>query len=168
MGTADSDAETETDDVKSDSTETSNSLHKQSIIAPEAANVVDALSIDEKSTLTPRVFPQDPPPTPKIASDVFEALLGAVFLDSNLDLEAVWRVVDNALLLTKDSKFNSADELPVVGESESATARIGSSAKPFVDWIHQDTSEALYTRLHPIRKWTELLERFQCRGAVTW
>ncbi|KAJ3135272.1 Dicer-like protein 1 [Geranomyces variabilis] len=36
--------------------------------------------------------------SPKAAGDVYEAMLGAVFLDSDFDIEAVWRVVEKTLI----------------------------------------------------------------------
>ncbi|KAJ3178296.1 Dicer-like protein 1 [Geranomyces variabilis] len=36
--------------------------------------------------------------SPKAAGDVYEAMLGAVFLDSDFDVEAVWRVVEKTMI----------------------------------------------------------------------
>lgn len=46
----------------------------------------------------PPLFWNDLPPAPKAAGDLYEAVVGAVFVDSGFDIEATWHVVRRTLV----------------------------------------------------------------------
>ena len=58
------------------------------------------LTNEEIDIVVPKVWPQPPQIIPKTSSDVLEAVIGAVFLDSGFNLEAVTHSIDKVLGIT--------------------------------------------------------------------
>lgn len=92
----------------------------------------------------PQKFPEAPPPAPKVLSDIFESAVGAVFLDSNLNLDKVTKVLQKTLRFMQEDSHTSSGS--------------------FEEWVKNNSTEALLYRLHPVRKLQEWLDARQCHG----
>jgi hypothetical protein len=117
----------------------------------------------------PKQLPYHPPPAPKAMSDMVEALIGAVFVDSGFDIEKTWLVVDRLLYL--QSYFSDDDQVMeesrVCGEVTDQPIVL-TAWKPMERWVSEDYGDALLGRVHPIRKLSEWIEGRQCRGFYLW
>ena len=122
---------------------------------PAIANVKSLIPEEQWDQFLPSNFLSEPPATPKMLSDIVESVVGAVFVDSHLDLEQTWEVIDRCLQIS--GRFG---EEAVDTEMEDLSTPNGVG---FERWLSEDSYDALCFRLHPLRKLMEWSSSKQCQ-----
>lgn len=131
----------------------------------EDSETVEHVTLLALDAHIPRRFSISAMSTPKPLSDTMEAMIAAVFLDSDLSLEVTWNVVDNLLRLTKYSPPEAGVQLEGI---ELETRQYLSLWKSLSKWITENFNDAMYGRLDPARKVTDWLELRNCHGVHVW
>eukprot|EP00158_Paraphelidium_tribonemae_P009679 Partr_v1_DN28928_c2_g1_i1_m25909 putative Dicer-like endonuclease involved in cleaving double- stranded RNA in the RNA interference (RNAi) pathway. Produces 21 to 25 bp dsRNAs (siRNAs) which target the selective destruction of homologous RNAs leading to sequence-specific suppression of gene expression, called post-transcriptional gene silencing (PTGS). Part of a broad host defense response against viral infection and transposons len=113
----------------------------------------------------PDKFLKTPPNTPKTLSDVFEAIMGAIFLDSDFDMDVVWSSLDKLACCTNNlspAPKHADTILPIKTENGEVRDKFAvnekstsGSAMSYVDWILEQSYDSLRIQMHPLSRLLE-------------
>ena len=115
----------------------------------------------------PRVWPQASLSMPKAASDILEASIGAVFLDSGFSLDVTFKLINRVLgILGSHRPLGQSQKSPLPTDMDRSEE---SNQGPFVSliqWVSEHSWDSMYQRLHPLRKLQEFFESRGCNQIV--
>lgn len=125
---------------------------------------IDAIPITEWHNALPRCLAKERIEPPKALSDILEACLGAIFLDSEFNLDETWQTVDRLMSITSNQRI--IPDFSIVPLTETGV-KDGKKVNTFDRWLHDDIGDAIYSRLHPLRKLSEWTASRRC-GALSF